>query len=75
MRDLFRHDRVVTNLRGAFYPEIAVIWGLAFSLFIEWEGERLQPEEIKWGVVVAIVGCFLTRLIAILRGWRGWSYA
>ncbi|MBV8837696.1 MAG: transporter substrate-binding domain-containing protein [Alphaproteobacteria bacterium] len=75
MRDLFRHDRVVTNLRGAFYPEIAVIWGLAFTLFLEWEGERLQPDEIKWGVIVAIVGCFLTRLVAIFRGWRGWSYA
>jgi len=75
MRDLFRHDRVVANLRGALYPEIAVVWGLAFALFIEWEGERLNPEEIEWGVIVAIVGCFLTRLLAILRGWRGWSYA
>jgi hypothetical protein len=32
MRDLFRHDRVVANLRGEFYPEIAALWGLAFAI-------------------------------------------
>jgi len=32
MRDLFRHDRVIANLRGELYPEIAVVWGLALAL-------------------------------------------
>jgi hypothetical protein len=32
MRDLFRHDRVVANLRGELYPEIAALWGLAFAI-------------------------------------------
>ena len=27
MRDLFRHDRVVANLRGELYAEIAFAWG------------------------------------------------
>src|SRR5262245_58690453 len=40
MRDLFRHDRVIANLRGELYPEIAVVWGLALAIFLEWEGER-----------------------------------
>ena len=74
MRDLFRHDRVVANLRGQLYPEIAAIWGLAFALFLEWEGERLQPEEIRWGVIVAILGCFATRIVAVLRDSKGWPY-
>jgi polar amino acid transport system substrate-binding protein len=74
MRDLFRHDRAVASLRGQLYPEIAAIWGLAFALFLEWEGERLQPEEIKWGVIVAIAGCFATRMVAILRGAKGWPF-
>ena len=74
MRDLFRHDRVVANLRGELYPEIAIVWGLALAVFLEWEGERLQPDEIRLGVIVTIVGAFLTRIVAIARGTKGWSY-
>ena len=74
MRDLLRHDRVVANLRGELYPEIAAVWGLAFAIFLEWEGERLQPEEIRLGVIVTILGVFLTRIGAIVRGAKGWSY-
>lgn len=75
MRDLFRHDRMVANLRGELYPEIAGIWGFILALFLEWEGERLQPDEIRLGVIVTIVGAFVTRLIAIARRSKSWSYA
>jgi polar amino acid transport system substrate-binding protein len=74
MRDLFRHDRVTANLRGELYPEIAAVWGLALALFLEWEGERLEPDEIRLGVIVTILGAFLTRMVAIARGVKGWSY-
>jgi polar amino acid transport system substrate-binding protein len=74
MRDMFRHDRVGASLQGALYPEIAAIWGFLFALFLEWEGTRLQPDEIRWGVIVTIVAVFVTRMIAILRGTKGWSY-
>jgi polar amino acid transport system substrate-binding protein len=74
MRDMLRHDRVVANLRGELYPEIAAVWGLAFAIFLEWEGARLQPEEIRLGVIVTILGVFLTRIVAIVRGAKGWSY-
>ncbi len=75
MRDLFRHDRVVANLRGELYPEIAAVWGLALALFLQWEGERLQTDEIRLGVIVTLLGVFLTRMLAIVRGMKGWSYA
>jgi uncharacterized membrane protein YeiH len=74
MRDLLRHDRVVANLRGELYPEIAAVWALAFAIFLEWEGARLQPEEFRLGVIVTILGVFLTRIVAIARGAKGWSY-
>src|SRR3954464_10970451 len=67
-------ERVVANLRGELYPEIAAVWGLAFAIFLEWEGARLQPEEIRLGVIVTILGVFLTRIVAIVRGAKGWSY-
>jgi polar amino acid transport system substrate-binding protein len=74
MRDLFRHDLVGASLRSAFYPEIAAIWGLAFAVFLEWEGERLQPDEVRWGVIVTIVAVFSTRVVAITRGTKAWTY-
>jgi len=54
--------------------EIAAVWGLALALFLEWESERLGPDEITAGVIVTIVGAFLTRMVAIARGLKGWPY-
>ena len=75
MRDLFRHDRVVANLRGELYAEIAFVWGLAFALFLDWEGDRLEPQEIVLGVVVTVAGAFITRMIAISRRTKGWRFS
>jgi len=74
MRDLFGHDREIANLRGELYPEIAAVWGLVLALFLEWEGERLKPDEIRLAVIVTIMGAFLTRIAAIIRGMKGWRY-
>jgi polar amino acid transport system substrate-binding protein len=75
MRDLARQERDIASLRGELYPEIAVVWGLAFSLFLGWEAERLQPEEIWLGVVVTVAGAFVTRMAAVAFGLKGWPYA
>jgi hypothetical protein len=50
------------------------VWGLALALFLEWEAERLEPDEIRLGVIVTISGVFLTRMLAIARGIKGWRY-
>jgi polar amino acid transport system substrate-binding protein len=75
IRDMIRQDGELASLKGELYPEIAVVWGLAFSLFIGWEAERLQPEEIWLGVVVTIAGAFLTRMAAVAFRLKGWPYA
>jgi polar amino acid transport system substrate-binding protein len=75
IRDLLRQDREIASLRGELYPEIAVTWGLAFSLFLGWEAERLQPEEIWLGVVVTMAGAFITRMLAVAYGLKGWAFA
>jgi hypothetical protein len=41
---------------------------------VEWEGERLQPDEIRIAVIVTIIGVFMTRMVAIARGMKGWRY-
>jgi len=74
MRDLLRRDVVAPRLQQELYPEIAVIWGFILSVFLQWEAERLQPREIFVGVVVTIVGAFLTRMLAIAFRLRGWAY-
>lgn len=75
IRDMIRQDGELASLRGELYPEIAVVWGLAFALFLGWEAERLQPEEIWLGVVVTIAGAFLTRMTAVAFRLKGWPYA
>ncbi len=74
MRDLLRRDVLAPRLQQELYPEIAVVWGLAFSLFLQWEAERLQPQEIFIGVVVTMIGAFLTRMLAALLRLKGWAY-
>jgi len=74
IRDLFRNDRVTANLRGQFYPEIAAICGFALALFLEWEDERLQPDEIGLAVIVSVVAAFAMRMAAIRWRARGWRY-
>ena len=74
MRDLYRHDRVTANLGGELYPEIASVCGLALAVFLGWEGERLQPDEIKIGVIVTISAAFLIRMVAVARGTKGWRF-
>jgi polar amino acid transport system substrate-binding protein len=75
MRDLLRRDALAPKLQQELYPEIAVVWGVAFSLFLQWEAERLQPSEIFIGVVITMVGAFLTRMLAVLFRLKGWGYA
>jgi len=75
MRDLFRHDRIIANLRGELYAEISLVWGLAFAVFLQWEGERLLPEEIGLGVAVTVLGAFATRMVALARHTKGWRFA
>jgi hypothetical protein len=65
---------VTANLAGELYPEIAGVCGLALAVFLSWEGERLQPDEIKIGVIVIIAAAFSIRMVAITRGMKGWRF-
>ena len=73
IRDMIRLSGELASLKGELYPEIAVVWGLAFSLFVGWKPSGCSGE-IWLGVVVTIAGAFLTRMAAIAFGLKGWSY-
>jgi polar amino acid transport system substrate-binding protein len=63
-RDVIRSDANNPFLKGTFYAEIALIWGLILSLFLMWYANFLdyKPAEISLAVVVTLVGALLTRM-------------
>lgn len=65
IRDVVRADSNNPSLKGSFYPEIAVIWGFAFSMFLAWESSRLNLTEVSWAVALTVAGALITRLLVI----------
>ncbi|MBN9412489.1 MAG: TRIC cation channel family protein [Candidatus Paracaedimonas acanthamoebae] len=63
LRDLISGSKDVVSLRGGIYPEIAIFWGFSLSLFLMWQTNDINPEAIKYGVMLHVIGAFLTRLI------------
>ena len=70
LRDVLRSDPDIPSLKGELYPEIAFVWGGLLSFFLIWEAQRIEPDELLIGIVVTLVGVFVTRMLAIYFGWR-----
>jgi len=64
VRDVIRADADNPGLKGAFYAEVALIWGLIFSLFLMWFANSLdyQPAHITAAVTTTIIGGLVTRM-------------
>jgi polar amino acid transport system substrate-binding protein len=77
MRDVVRGRIDESSIKTSFYPEVAVIWGLALSVFLAAMGTDLTPRALFWAVVATLAGGFSTRMIAYGLDWRapayGWS--
>ena len=65
LRDIVRADSQNPYLKGTIYPEIALVWGLAFSLFLIWETSRLRLPEVLLGVILTLAGILLTRWLVV----------
>ncbi|MGE9291591.1 MAG: TRIC cation channel family protein [Puniceicoccales bacterium] len=65
LRDVVRADAANPMIKGEFYPEIALFWGLLLSVFLEWQTTRLNLLEIGIAVIVTMVGAFVTRMLVI----------
>lgn len=70
MRDLILGYYHSELLKKGIYAEIAFVWGFIFSLFLDWQVERLDLEEIFLGTSFVLAGAFVTRSLVIFRGWR-----
>ena len=64
IRDVIRIDANNPFLKGTFYAEVALIWGLTLSLFLTWYANLLdyKPAEISLAVIAALSGVLLTRM-------------
>ncbi|MCP5322613.1 MAG: TRIC cation channel family protein [Candidatus Paracaedibacteraceae bacterium] len=71
MRDIIRGQKDIPILKGDFYGEIAVIWGLVLSLALTWDAEMMSPEIMLQWVVFVVVGNFITRIIIKLINFKG----
>jgi len=68
IRDVIRADAHNPFLKGTFYAEVALVWGLALSLFLTWYANLLdyKPGEISLAVIAALLGALFTRM-AVFR--------
>lgn len=64
LRDLIRKDRIVSCISGEINAEVSVLWGFIFAMFLSYNAYNPNLDEIRYAVVVVIVGAFLTRMIS-----------
>ena len=67
LRDVIRADTNNPGLKGSFYAEVALIWGLILSLFLHWYSflPNYEPIHLTIAVIVAILGGLVTRMAAV----------
>lgn len=63
LRDLIRQGKVISCLSENFNAEISIIWGLAFSVFIDMNAYNPNAANIKHAVIIVATGAFISRLI------------
>jgi len=75
LRDVVRSEPEIPTLKGEFYPEIALIWGLLLSLYMIWQTRQLDADAIALAIVVTFAGAFLTRIATIYFGIRSLRFS
>ena len=74
LRDVVRSDPDIPALKGVIYPEIALLWGGFLSLFLIWQSSKIDPDAILFGVIVTMVGVFVTRMLVVYYQLRSPGY-
>ncbi len=65
LRDVIRADVDNPGLKGSFYAEVALIWGLILSLGLSWYAgaQEYHPEHVTALVVFVLFGALTTRMV------------
>jgi polar amino acid transport system substrate-binding protein len=67
LRDVIRADADNPGLKGSFYAEVALIWGLVLSLFLNWYSflPKYELIHLTAAVVGVILGGLATRMAVV----------
>lgn len=67
LRDVIRADTDNPGLKGSFYAEVALLWGLILSLFLNWYSflPKYELSHLTLAVVGVILGGLVTRITVV----------
>ena len=76
LRDVIRADADNPGLKGSFYAEVALIWGLILSLFLNWYSflPKYELIHLTLAVVGVILGGLATRIAVVYYKIRSPMY-
>ncbi len=76
LRDVIRADANNPGLKGSFYAEVALIWGLILSLFLNWYSflPKYELSLLTFAVVGVIIGGLVTRIAVVYYKIRSPMY-
>jgi polar amino acid transport system substrate-binding protein len=76
LRDVIRADKDNPGLKGSFYAEVALIWGLILSLFLNWYSflPKHELSHLTLAVVGVIFGGLATRIAVVFYKIRSPMY-
>ncbi len=74
IRDLMTKERHISAFSGDLYAEIAIVWGAFLGIFLIFQQDRLNPDEILVAVIVTMAGVVLTRLAALHYRLKSFSF-
>ena len=74
VRDLLRSDRYITALKDELYAEVALVWGLMYSLFLTWQKDGINADLFFNAIIIVMAGVFTTRMLAVYFNIKSISF-
>ncbi|WP_462321801.1 TRIC cation channel family protein [Halochromatium sp.] len=74
LRDMIRQEACNPMLHSSFYGETAIIWSVALALFLQYAGPYASQQQVMLGILICILGIFVTRMTFVAFGWRSPKY-
>ncbi|MFP4294992.1 MAG: TRIC cation channel family protein [Halothiobacillaceae bacterium] len=74
LRDMIRNDAVNPYLHDVVYGEVALVWALGLSLYLELSNAATAPLHVFTAILVTMAGIFITRMLFLACGWRAPRY-
>lgn len=63
LRDMFRGQAITRDAENSWCYEISILWGLIFSLALEYYATDPNPDLITNTVIVCVIGAFVSRML------------